>query len=72
MGDILGFDSLFAEMTLGLGLALVVGNAFAWWKHVKGEQPEDVEEARFRPGRVLFLGSVGVLLTVWGALSLVR
>jgi|FLYL01.1.fsa_nt_gi hypothetical protein len=70
MGDILGFDTLFAEMTVGLGLALVVGNLYAWWKAHRGEAPEGVEGARFRPGRVLFLTGVGVLLTVWGTVSL--
>jgi len=26
-------------------------------------------EGEFRPGRALFLGTIGVLLTVWGAAS---
>lgn len=67
--DILGLDSLFAEMILGLGLALIGGNVFAWWKHRKGERPEGVE-GEFRKGRVVFLSAVGVLMAAWGAASI--
>jgi hypothetical protein len=67
--EILGLDSLFAEMTLGLGLALIGGNLFAWWKHHKGERPEGAE-GEFRTGRVLFLMAVGVVMTAWGAVSM--
>jgi hypothetical protein len=67
--EILGLDSLFAEMTLGLGLALVFGNLFAWWKHRKGERPEGAE-GELRTGRVVFLSLVGVLMATWGALSI--
>lgn len=69
MFEILGLDALFAEMTLGLGLALMGGNLFAWWKHRKGERPEGAD-GEFRTGRVIFLTLVGVLMTVWGAASI--
>lgn len=69
MAEILGFDTLFAEMILGLGLALLLGNLFAWWKHSRGERPADAE-GEYRGGRVAFLGMVGVLMTVWGIASL--
>ena len=39
MIDILGIDTLFAEMVTGLGLALLVGNLLAWRKHRRGELP---------------------------------
>ena len=71
MVDILGLDSLFAEMIFAIGLALVVGNAYAWFQHQRGERPDDVEEtAPFRSGRVVFLLVVGVLMTAWGAASI--
>lgn len=70
MGDLLDIENLLPELVLGLGLALIVGNGLAWWKHRKGETPKGVEEARYRPGRVRFLFSVGILLTVWGAATL--
>jgi uncharacterized iron-regulated membrane protein len=70
MSDILGLDDIFAEMVLGLGLALVVGNGLAWWKHRRGERPAQAT-GPFRAGRVMFLLAVGVLMTVWGAVSVV-
>jgi uncharacterized iron-regulated membrane protein len=70
MSDILGLDAIFAEMVLGLGLALVVGNGLAWWKHRRGERPAQAA-GPFRTGRVMFLLGVGMLMTVWGAVSVV-
>jgi hypothetical protein len=68
--DILSLDSLFAEMATGLGLALIVGNGLAVWRHRQGRTPAGVE-GTFRPGRVSFLMAVGVLMTVWGLASLI-
>ena len=70
VGDIFDFENLLPEMILALGLALVIGNSLAWWKNRKGETPEGVEDALYRPGRVLFLMVVGALLTVWGSVTL--
>lgn len=72
MGDFLDFENLLPEMIIALGLALLLGNGAAWWKHRKGEAPPGVEDARYRPGRVVFLSMVGLLLTVWGAATLLR
>ncbi|HEY7583296.1 MAG TPA: hypothetical protein VIB78_06725 [Acidimicrobiia bacterium] len=69
MRDILGLDSLVAEMVTGLGLALIVGNLLAWRKHRAGETPPGVSGA-YRPGRVRFLLVVGLLMTIWGLSSL--
>ena len=65
----LGINSLFAELTLGLGLALLLGNGYAWWKHRRGERPDGIE-GEFRRGRATFLMVVGALMAVWGAASL--
>jgi uncharacterized iron-regulated membrane protein len=70
VGDILDFDNLLPELIVGLGLALLIGNGLAWWKHHRGQTPAGVENARYRAGRVAFLIVVGVLMTVWGAVSL--
>ena len=70
MIDILGIDTLFAEMVTGLGLALLVGNLLAWRKHHRGETPRGVQ-GEFRRGRVVFLLLIGVLMTAWGVASLV-
>lgn len=68
MSDLLGLDEILAELVLGLGLAIVIGNGLAWLKHRRGERPAGVE-GEFRAGRVLFLFVVGLLMTTWGAVS---
>jgi hypothetical protein len=70
VGDIFDFENLLPEMILAVGLALVIGNGLAWWKNRKGEAPKGIEDARYRPGRVMFLMVVGALLTAWGAVTL--
>ncbi len=67
--EILGLDALFAEMILGLGLALVIGNGFAWWKNSRGERPVEAD-GEFRRGRVVFLLVVGIVMATWGAASI--
>lgn len=71
MIDVLGLDSLFAEMIFAIGLALILGNAFAYYKYRRGERPDDVEEnAPFNAGRVVFLSVIGILMTAWGGVSI--
>ena len=70
VGDLLDFENLLPQLILGLGLALLIGNGLAWRKHRQGETPKGVEDAQYRPGRVAFLSFVGLVLTVWGAVTL--
>lgn len=70
MSDIFDLQNLFPELILGIGLALLVGNGMAWWKHHRGETPKGVEGAVYRPARVRFLIAVGIVMIVWGAVSL--
>lgn len=70
MDDPLDFENLLPQLILALGLALLLGNGVAWWKHRRGESPRGVEDAQYRPGRVAFLLVVGVLLTAWSAVTL--
>jgi len=70
MGDLFDFENLLPEMILAVGLALLLGNGAAWWKHSRGETPKGLEDARYRPGRVIFLSVIGLVLTVWGAVTL--
>lgn len=65
MADILGLDALLGQMMTALGLAMVVGNGFAMWKHARGEVPEGVKGA-YRPGRARFLLAVGLVISIWG------
>jgi hypothetical protein len=70
VGDIFDFENLLPELVVGLGLALIVGNGLAWWRHRQGRSPQGVENPQYRAGRVVFLMVVGVLMTAWGAVSL--
>ncbi len=70
VGDIFDIQSLLPQLILALGLALIIGNGLAWWKHRRGETPKGVAEAVYRPGRVVWLIVVGVVLTVWSLITL--
>ena len=70
MDDIFDIESLLPELVIAIGLAMLIGNGLAWWKHRSGAVPEEVEGAAYRPGRVLFFVVVGLIMTVWGAISL--
>lgn len=70
VGDLFDFENLLPELILAIGLALLIGNGLAWWKHRRGETPKGIEEAQYRPGRVAFLSVVGLVLTIWGAVTL--
>lgn len=69
--DILGIDSLFAELTLGLGLAMAAGNGWAMIQNARGNRPEGAE-GTYRAGRAWFFIGIGVLMAAWGALTLVQ
>jgi len=68
VSDILGLDNLVAEMTLGIGLALMVGNGWALWRNNRGAASPT--GAPLRTGRVYFLLGVGILMAVAGLASL--
>lgn len=70
VGDLFDFENLLPEMILALGAALLIGNGLAWWKNRKGQTPRDVQDAVYRPGRVYFLMVVGLVLLIWGAVTL--
>lgn len=70
MAELLGLDTLLAQLITALGLALVAGNTLAIINHRRGKMPKDVE-GEFRPARARFLLAVGVLISIWGIGSLV-
>jgi hypothetical protein len=72
VGDLFDIENLLPELIIALGLALVIGNGLAWWKNRKGETPAGVTDATYRRGRVVWLTGVGLLLTVWGLVTLLN
>jgi hypothetical protein len=68
VSDILGLDSIFAELVLGIGAAILIGNGIAWVQHRRGRRPKGVG-GDYRPGRAVFLSVIGLLMVVWGVAS---
>lgn len=69
--DIFDIDSLFAQMMLAVGAALLVGNAYALLMARRGVRPAKAE-GDLRRGRAWFLLAVGLVITAWSAASLLR
>jgi hypothetical protein len=67
--DLLGLDTLLAQLILAVGAAMVLGNGYAIIQNRRGRAPEKME-GEFRPVRAWWLLAVGALITVWGAASL--
>lgn len=67
--DLFDINSLFPQLVLALGAALVGGNGLALWHHRKGKRPEGLGDLRV--GRARWLVAVGLLMMVWGAATLV-
>ena len=70
MIDILGLDSLLAQLILGLGAALFAGNAYALIMDRRGKRPKSAA-SDLRTGRARFLAAVGLVIAAWGLASLV-
>jgi len=70
MIDILGLDSLLAQLILGLGAALFAGNAYALIMDRRGKRPKSAA-GDLRIGRDRFLAAVGLVIAAWGLASLV-
>ncbi len=68
--EILDLDRLLVLMVLAIGFAMLAGNSFAAWHHHKGNKPKG-EEGEFRPARAYWLIAVGLIMTIWGTVSLV-
>jgi len=68
--ELLGLDTLLAQLILAVGAAMVLGNLFAIYQNHRGRRPAKVE-GEFRAGRAWWLLSVGLLISLWGFASLV-
>ncbi len=69
MAEILGLDTLVAQLILAIGLALVAGNSWATVRYLRGRPPPG-QRGDFRPRRVAFLILAGILMVIWSAASL--
>lgn len=67
--DILDLNRLLVLMVLAMGLAMVVGNGFAIWQSRHGKKPKG-EEGELRGPRAYWLLGVGLVMTIWGLVSL--
>ncbi len=67
--DILGLDVLLAQLILALGAAMVLGNGYAIYMNRKGRAPAKAQ-GEFRAGRAYWLLGVGVVIAIWGGVSL--
>ena len=66
MPDIFDLDTLFAQMVLALGAALILGNGYALIMERRGVRPKGREGEPLRTGRAWFLVAVGAVMTWWG------
>lgn len=69
MEEFLDLSILIKQVALALGLAMVLGNAYAIIQNRRGKSPKG-ETGEFRAGRAYWLLGVGVLIATWGALSI--
>jgi hypothetical protein len=69
MEEFLDLSVLVKQLALALGVSMLIGNVYALYKHRRGHKPQ-YEEGEFRAGRAFWLISVGVLISLWGGLSL--
>jgi hypothetical protein len=69
MEEFLDLSLLVKQLALAFGIAMLAGNLYALYKHRKGDKPKG-EEGEFRAGRAAWLISVGLLISIWGGVSL--
>jgi hypothetical protein len=69
MEQLLDLDLLMKQIALAFGAAMVIGNLFAIIQHKRGKAPKG-ESGEFRAGRAYWLLGVGLLIGIWGGVSL--
>jgi hypothetical protein len=71
MEEILNLSLLIKQIALALGLAMVIGNGYASIHPNRGRAPKG-ESGEFRAGRAYWLLAVGLLIAIWGGVSLLN
>ncbi len=69
MEQLVDLDLLMKQIALAFGAAMVIGNLFAIIQHKRGKAPKG-ESGEFRAGRAYWLLGVGLLIGIWGGVSL--
>jgi hypothetical protein len=69
MEQLVDLDLLMKQIAFAFGAAMVIGNLFAIVQHRRGKAPKG-ESGEFRAGRAYWLLSVGLLIGIWGGVSL--
>ena len=69
MEELLDLNLLIKQIALALGAAMVIGNGYAIIQHKRGKVPKG-ESGDFRAGRAYWLLTVGLVIAIWGAVSL--
>jgi len=67
--QLLDLNLLMKQIALAFGAAMVLGNGYAIIQHRRGISPKG-ERGEFRAVRAYWLLSVGLLISAWGAASL--
>jgi len=67
--DLFDIETLFPQLVAALGFALIAGNGLALVQHYRGKLVVE-GDGQIRKGRAWFLIGVGVILTIWGAVTL--
>jgi len=66
--DLFDINTLFPQLILALGAALVGGNGLALWHHHRGRRPAGLGELRV--GRARWLVVVGFVMSGWALATL--
>ncbi|NIO58612.1 MAG: hypothetical protein GTO33_04525, partial [Acidobacteria bacterium] len=61
--EVLGLDSLLAQLVLAIGGAMILGNGFAIYQHRQGNVPKGAQGV-FRASRAWWLLGVGVVIAL--------
>jgi len=67
--QLLDLNLLMKQIALAFGAAMVLGNLYAIIQHHRGITPKEAT-GEFRAARAYWLLSVGLLISIWGAASL--
>jgi hypothetical protein len=69
MEQLLDLNLLIKQIALAFGAAMVLGNGYAIIQNKRGKAPKG-ETGGFRAGRAYWLFAVGLLIAIWGGVSL--